>query len=497
MMIMTKKLIIYTSIIILGVLLYFAFIHNLGKQTIRLWDESRMANNAIEMYENGNFLVKQFNGNPDNWSTKPPFTVWMQTTSFKLFGISEFTFRLPSAIAGIVTGLILLLFSIRIIKNKLHGILSIMVLISILGYVGYHVTRTGDNDAILTLWTTIGALSFFSFTENKDPKYIYLGFISFALAVLTKSIAALFFVPGIFIYILISKTFKHLIINKHFYFSTLAFLSIVLGYYFLRDKISPGYINHVIENEILRFNNTDGNHKGPFLFYIIRLEKLMPYWYWTTLLTPIIFFSKHITPVIKKFALFSIIIIITYLLLISASQTKLPWYIAQVYPIWSALIALIAAALIAGKKNIVIKILVLSIFLLFFTINYQTIIHRNNAGQHSTDGREQFGYFIQKNNYINYTVVNANYSAPVFFYIKKDIIDGKKPKCIMVNKKGELTKVLPLSKSKNIIFNVGDTIIFTSQKAKKNFSIRHEIDSLSTFKKINLFKYIGKTQKDN
>src|SRR6056297_630762 len=189
---MKKKILTYTIITIIGTLMYFAFIHNLGKLSIRLWDESRMANNAIEMYEHGDFIIKHFNGKPDNWSSKPPFTVWMQTLSFHLFGINEFTFRLPSALAGILTSLILLFFSFKIIKSELHGILSLMVLISIVGYVGYHVTRTGDNDAILTLWTTLGALSFFSFTENKNKKYLYLGFISFALGVLTKSVAALF-----------------------------------------------------------------------------------------------------------------------------------------------------------------------------------------------------------------------------------------------------------------------------------------------------------------
>jgi len=468
--------------------MYFAFIHNLGKLSIRLWDESRMANNAIEMYEHGDFIIKHFNGNPDNWSSKPPFTVWMQTLSFHLFGINEFTFRLPSALAGILTSLILLFFSFKIIKSELHGILSLMVLISIVGYVGYHVTRTGDNDAILTLWTTLGALSFFSFTENKNKKYLYLGFISFALGVLTKSVAALFLTPGILIYILISRKIKVFFLNKHFYIGIIVFLIISLGYYLLRDSLSPGYINHVLENEIFRFHAVKVRHSGPFLFYINRLNEQIPYWFWATLLIPFVYISKELNPVAKRFTTFSIIIVLTYLLIISTSQTKLSWYIAQVFPIWASLIAIIVTSLIKFNKNLIIKGIILSVFITIFYLNYSLIL-RNNNHTNWEMVMVQFGYLNDHFNLNEYTAVSEKYSAPVVFYVKKDILNGKNARYIRVHKNGNTTTIWPKNKKGKL--EIGDTLVFCSKNSEKFFLRMHNTESINKYRRIEIHTYKG------
>ena len=36
------------------------------------WDESRAANNALEMVRSGHWLVPSYGGVPDHWQTKPP-----------------------------------------------------------------------------------------------------------------------------------------------------------------------------------------------------------------------------------------------------------------------------------------------------------------------------------------------------------------------------------------------------------------------------------------
>lgn len=66
-------------------------------------DEPRYAASAREMIEAGNWIVPHFNGHPR--LDKPPFFYWMVAMSFKLFGISELSARLPSlifAIGGVV-----------------------------------------------------------------------------------------------------------------------------------------------------------------------------------------------------------------------------------------------------------------------------------------------------------------------------------------------------------------------------------------------------------
>ncbi|HQA87386.1 MAG TPA: 4-amino-4-deoxy-L-arabinose transferase, partial [Bacteroidales bacterium] len=78
------------------ILILFPLFGKLDKIPVQLWDESRLAINALEMFENGNLLVTYYKGEPDFWNTKPPLMIWFQSLNFHLFGVNEFSLRLPS-----------------------------------------------------------------------------------------------------------------------------------------------------------------------------------------------------------------------------------------------------------------------------------------------------------------------------------------------------------------------------------------------------------------
>src|ERR1700752_789435 len=61
-------------------------------------DEPRYAWIARDMAETGDFITPRLYGQP--WFEKPPLYYWGAAISFKLFGVSEFAARLPSAIAA-------------------------------------------------------------------------------------------------------------------------------------------------------------------------------------------------------------------------------------------------------------------------------------------------------------------------------------------------------------------------------------------------------------
>ena len=120
----------YFKYIILGVLIYFPVFGHLDTLPIRIWDESRQAINAYEMYHNSDYIVTHFEGKPDMWNTKPPFLIWTQVILMKTIGINELAVRLPSAFAAFFTCLALLLFSIKYLKNFWFGFIVIVVLIN-------------------------------------------------------------------------------------------------------------------------------------------------------------------------------------------------------------------------------------------------------------------------------------------------------------------------------------------------------------------------------
>ena len=60
-------------------------------------DEGRFAQIGREMAANGNFLVPHLNGIEQFY--KPPLVYWLNAVFYKLMGVSEWTARLPSALA--------------------------------------------------------------------------------------------------------------------------------------------------------------------------------------------------------------------------------------------------------------------------------------------------------------------------------------------------------------------------------------------------------------
>lgn len=307
---------------------------------IRNWDESRLAINAIEMLKSQNYLVTTYEGTPDLWNTKPPLMIWLQVAGMKIFGIGELAVRLPSALAAMFTCLLLFLFGMRFRKDFWFAFIVVIVLVTSSGYINVHAVRTGDYDALLTLFTTLSALAFFTFLDNGKNKYLYLFFLATSLAVLTKSTSGLLMLPGLVLYAAMQKQLFPILKSKHFYLGMLMFLSLVLGYYGLRELYNPGYVQTVLDNEFGgRFLHViEGHQHGPWFYIDNFIDHHLAAWH---LLIPcgiaIGLLSKE--QIVRKITLFSLILCVTYTLIITVAQTKLYWYDVPLYPFLSIIIA--------------------------------------------------------------------------------------------------------------------------------------------------------------
>ena len=422
----------YFKYIVLVVLLYMPIFGHLDALTIQIWDESRVAINAYEMSKNGDFLVPTFDGSPDMWNTKPPLLVWIQVAFMKVIGVNELSVRLPSAFATFFTCIALLLFLLRYIKQFWFGFIAVIVLITSWGYVSNHGTRTGDYDALLTFFTTISSLLFFAFVETKKNKFLYLFFIATALAVLTKSIAGLLFVPAMVIYIIWQKQFLNLLKNKHFYFGLAYFLFLTLGYYFLREMKNPGYIDTVMKNEFGgRYLDVIESHKHGFWYYYDNfIEFQLSAWY---LLVPLglIVGLLYINPKINRITLFSSLMVLTFLIVISISKTKLVWYDVPMYPFLAILIAVFLFFIFEQIKNFqwinkTLKKNVLPfVFLYMVAITpYQRIVNKTYLPQKTpwvNDYYEMTHYLKEAvkgyQNIDNYVLAIDGYCAQNKFYV--------------------------------------------------------------------------------
>ena len=330
----------YFPYLLLLLLIYFPIFGFLDVLPIRIWDESRLALNAVEMSFNNNFIVTYFEGKPDMWNTKPPLLIWIQVIFIKMFGYSEVSIRLPSALAAFFSCSLIFYMNTKYIKNSVFAFITAFIILTSIGFIGIHSSRTGDYDSLLSFFTTTSALAFFVFLESKQNKYLYLFFSLLALGVLTKSITGLFFLPGLFLYTLFTKNVLKVLSNKHFYLGIIIFLSVTLSYYFIRESQNSGYLLAVWNNELGgRFSNVlENNNHGFWYYYDNLLSERYAYWF---LLIPIGitvgFLSENIR--IKRMTIFSTLLVVSFILVISSAKTKLEWYDIPLYPFLAILSA--------------------------------------------------------------------------------------------------------------------------------------------------------------
>jgi len=326
------------AILILLLIVFYAYL--IYALPLFQWDESRLGVNAIEMLKSHHYLAPTYLGEPDYWNTKPPFAIWSMCTSIFLFGLSVFTLRLPAVLFAIGS----ILFVLWLVKRERlasakMSLFYIFILATAIGFSGFHIAISADYDAIFLFFFTITALSacfsviYAETAIKKSKQYFLVAILTFTLGFLTKGIAICFVLPAILLFALINKKVK-ILLSRQYLYLLIPVLAIV-AYYLLRNHISPGYIKAVYHNEFARYAVVQENHSESFWFYFEGLfTGRFSYWIYLILLTPLVLKpGNFVQPITKQVTIFNIIAIFSYLLIISAANTKLQWYDAAIYPI--------------------------------------------------------------------------------------------------------------------------------------------------------------------
>jgi len=136
------------------VLALFLYLGRLGSFPILRGNEAMYAYPPIRMLETGDFLVPHYEGGP--FLEKPPLVWWIVAASYRIFGISVFAARLPSALAGLLTALLVGLWARRRAGPE-AGALAPLILLFSLQFYFFAVTFAAD--AFLTLAVTAAVLS--------------------------------------------------------------------------------------------------------------------------------------------------------------------------------------------------------------------------------------------------------------------------------------------------------------------------------------------------
>ncbi len=454
-------------------LCYMTFFHHLDEFTIRLWDEGRNAVSALEMLKTNNPIVTYFNGVPDLWNTKPPLHIWIVAIMYKIFGVNELALRLPSAIAASLVTVIIFIFGLKVLKNRWIGFLGSLIILSSMGFPDLHIGRTGDYDALLVLFIFLGSLSFFVYLESKITKYMYLCGLFFTLGVLTKGIAGLLIVPGIILYVLLSGNLIKLFKNKSFWKTILSVLLTIVSYYVLREFFNHGYLAAVWQEEIwARTQDNLGANSIDFWYYwkLFASFRFQKWIYFVPFSIIIYFLTKNKTT--KRFVLFSYIIVISYFLIISKTETKQMWYDAQLYPFMSLLVA-ISLIEIINKFPFLFRffpILILSFYMQRYIRT--NIAYINRPDLEKSEACLKYGYLfrdksINKEGFVG--VHKASWCTPIYFYLERDGLIRKEISELEVGDKVLTCDSITFNEIKNI-YNID--LVFDNRDGCLGFKIK-------------------------
>jgi 4-amino-4-deoxy-L-arabinose transferase-like glycosyltransferase len=220
---------------------------------------------------------------------KAPLMYWMVTISYKLFGISEWSTRLPLALCVLGLAWITYIFARRFFSKE-AGFYTALITITSPGI--YVFTRFLIPDVMVAMFLTLGLYFFLVAYEQEEPsRWLCWGLaVTIALNVLTKSLIGIVF-PAVII-----PTFLFLVgdlkkLRKFRPFSSvLVFLVVAVPWHALaaiRNPAEPtgpekGFLwSYFVNEQLLRYLNKRIPHdydKVPLLlFYALLLLWILPW----------------------------------------------------------------------------------------------------------------------------------------------------------------------------------------------------------------------------
>jgi 4-amino-4-deoxy-L-arabinose transferase-like glycosyltransferase len=309
----------------------------LGHNRLTDWDEGIYAQVSREMLQSG-WLVPHWNSLV--WIDKPPLTYWITALFFKLFGVSEFTARIGSALSAITLVAVLHAWLLRT-RDNVTAWLSTVILLSTFGFL--HVARVGETDTLLSLGSLLALIGLAnlllahdlgSTTASLNGWYLY--WTGFAIALMSKSAASGTLFLTLLVLLAIDPTLRRRI-RAPFFYGLLLFLALTLPWHlFMLHRFGQVFVGlylglHVLGRVAYQF---DG-HLTPWWYYLRVLLFSAPPW---VLLYPIALYVTFRTPslrTLRPLAVFALVQILFF----SCIQTRLPHYMAPAYAPLSTLVA--------------------------------------------------------------------------------------------------------------------------------------------------------------
>jgi 4-amino-4-deoxy-L-arabinose transferase-like glycosyltransferase len=319
------------------------------------------------------------------WLHKQPLFMWQMALSMKLFGVSEFTMRYPSAIMGAISIVLVYRITLLFTLNKNTSIIAALLICFshyqlelISGQIGMD-----HNDVAFSFYILA---SFWAYSESiKNNKFIWYVLIGvFAgCAILCKWLVGLLvFLPfGVYVIYQILYSHKFSFI-KYFLISLFCCLIIALPWqlYILYNFYDLAMYEYKYNSQHL-FTVVE-NHKGNMFFYLKNFNKYFGNFVWVFI--PIgIFISLKIRSKYEQILNYSLLSVITAVFIFFSiiAQTKLISYFFIAVPFIIIYIAISLEYINSHLKNKLLQYAII-LFILIISLNpIESYKRRKNNSQ--------------------------------------------------------------------------------------------------------------------
>ncbi|MDX2003404.1 MAG: glycosyltransferase family 39 protein [Chitinophagales bacterium] len=256
----------YAALLLIGAVLFLPY---LGGVPLFDWDEINFAESAREMLVTGNYSRVMIDFQPF-WE-KPPLFFWLQAIAMHLFGVGEFAARLPNALTGIATLLIIFQLGSRYFDPTFAWW---WVLIYIGSFLPHFYFKSGIIDPVFNLFVFLTVIQLFHLSNHQGRGIMHsaLGGLMLGLAILTKGPVALLIVGLCWAIFAILRR-KLFFIPVPFLFIALfvAFLSSFVWYGLELIHNGPWFFREFIAYHIRLFTTGDSGHGQPFYYHFLVL----------------------------------------------------------------------------------------------------------------------------------------------------------------------------------------------------------------------------------
>jgi 4-amino-4-deoxy-L-arabinose transferase-like glycosyltransferase len=246
--------------------LFFGF--RLGSYPLFVPDEARYSEIPREMLSSGDYVTPHLDG--IKYLEKPPLFYWMQTGGLSLFGINEWGARSSNWLLGVLGCVLIYIAGYKWFSPRAGAWAATVLAVNVLYFGLVHIVTL---DLALTFFVTTGLLSFLA-AQQYSPGlarrlFCYAGFLSAALAVLTKGLVGIV-LPGliVFAWMLIRLNFSGL---RHLYWPSglLLFFLVAVPWHYMEQQINPEFFNYYfIEHHFKRYATDYAQRYKPWFFFI-------------------------------------------------------------------------------------------------------------------------------------------------------------------------------------------------------------------------------------